>query len=376
MKIKPLIKIEINSLNQEKIFNKLLQNNIEIYDIKRIDKAKTLFEIETKHFAKTKKILSNNSVKITNKSDLGLTHLKSIFLLRLGVFIGILFSLILCIFASFFVLKIDIVGTDYIEKIKVLEYLYSQNIDIFSTKSNINCTNLELELFESFNEISMVSVSLKGATLLVNIKEKSLDEINAENKYSNIVSNFNGRIIELDLVSGTAVAGVGDIVQVGDILVKAEIKDSSGTAQPIEAKAEIYAEIWSEFRYTHYEQSVQVVETGKQISSRQISIFGIVFFDKVESIEFEKYKTEISEIKLKNVILPIKIKQTIYKELKEIQITSNFEEEKEQIINECKQNALQNLKNSDIIKSEDFSITDGQGFTNVCYVIIAERKVF
>lgn len=376
MKIKPLIKIEISALNQEKMLNKLLENHIEIYDIKRQTRTETIFEIESKNINKTEKILSNNAVTIINRKSLGMAGIKAMFLLRLGIFIGILFSLILCVIASFFVLKIDIQGTNLIKNEEILQSLYEKNIDIFSSKADVNTSNLELYLFENFNEISMVSVAIKGATLIVNIKEKSVEEINAQQKYSNLVANFNGRISQFSLVSGTAMVSVGDIVEIGDTLVKAESKDSAGNLQQIEAKAEITAEVWSEFRYTHYDAIIEIVETGRQISSRQVFIFGIEIFNKTPKIEFEKFETETIETKLTNTILPLNIKQIIYKEVKENQIISNFEEQKEQIVAECKQNALQNLKDNDIIKNEDYTIVNGQGFTNVCYVITAERKVF
>lgn len=375
MELKPLIKMEIQGLNQEKIFNKFTKEKIEIYDLKRLSYSNSVFKIKPQNFALSKKIIENNQAKLTTTKSIGLYNLYKIFLLRIGVAIGVFICLVMCFFANFLILKIEIMGNETIEKSQIIEYLISQNISIFSSKNVLDTEQIELDLMENFNKISMISVIEKGATLIINIKEKSSNDEYTTGEYENLVSNFNGRITEFQLVSGTPLKNVGDIVKVGDVLVQSTYIDSAGNSQNIQAEAKISAEVWYESRTTHFDSVITTQATGEETNFYEISLMGLTIFSNKQANKYEKFEETITEKSFVNSILPLKIKYYKYIEMASIEIITDFNSVKDELIGDCKQNALQQVGQNDIIIKENCIITEEFGYTKICYLVTVNKII-
>lgn len=375
MKLKPLIKLEILGLNQENIFNNFIKQKIDTYDIKRLSYSKTIFKISPDNLAKTKKILENNQAKLTNTKFLGLYSFYKNFLLRLGITFGILTCLILCVIANFFILKIEIMGNEIIKTSQIIEYLVNQNICVFSSKNVLDTEQIELDLMDNFNEISMISVIEKGTTLIINIKEKPENNEYVSGEYENLVSTFNGRITEFQLVSGTPLKNVGDIVKVGDVLVQSTYVDSAGNFQNIKAEAHITAEVWYEGRTVHYDSVIQTLPTGEETKFYEISLMGLTIFSNKKANIYEKFEENIIEKSFVNSILPIKIKYFKYTEMASIEIVTDFNSVKDELINDCKQIALQQVCENDTLISENCSITEELGYAKICYLVTVNKII-
>ncbi|MDD4815792.1 MAG: sporulation protein YqfD [Clostridia bacterium] len=373
MKIKPLIKLEIQGLNQEKIFNNFVKEKVDTFDIKRVSHSQTSFKISPKNFDKTQKILEKNQVKITKTKTLGLFNFYKNTLLRVGILIGFFACLILCFVANFFVFKIEVLGNELIKTEQIIEYLATNDIKLFCAKSALNTETMKLELLENFDKISMVSVIQKGSSLIINIKEKSENDEYLSGNYENIVSNFNGRITKLQLVSGTALKKVGDLIKIGDILVLASYVDSSGNTQNIKADAIITAEVWYESRIIHYDSVIKTQPTGEKTQFYEISLMGLTIFSNKENIKYQYFEETITEKQFSNSILPLRIKYYTYIELATIEIVTDFQKVKNTLIDNCRQNALQQVAENDIITNENCTITEEFGSAKICYLVTVNK---
>ena len=73
--------------------------------------------------------------------------------------------------------------------------------------------------------------------------------------------------------------------------------------------------------------------------------------------------------------MPIQIQTITYYEVETIEIQSDFETHKQEIIEQCKKNALQQCAQGDIIKSEKSVVTAGSGCTFVSYIVTVQRQI-
>lgn len=370
MRMKSLLNIEIFGLNQEKIFNKFSEAGIEIFDLVRTSHSTAFFSITPNNLKKVQSILNENQIKIKKIKKQGFIKLSSAILLRLGILVGFCLSILLLIISNYFIINIKIYGNENLKTEEILNFLKEKNVNSLVLKNSIQSDELEISMLENFNEISMVSIVKKGATLLVNIKEK-IPENSLE--FENIVSEYNGRIIDINLVSGTPKKKAGDIIKIGDILVEGYFLNSHNEKVKINPQAEIKAEIWFEEKIIHYDKKIVSEYTGNEIKLRTVSVWGLELFSNFTGKTFDKFEIESSYIKLKNVILPFTVKYSIIKEIKIYEKTCLFEDVKDNLINECKQKALQKIGINDIIKNEKCTITPGAGFTVVSYLMIVEK---
>ena len=377
MKFQSLIEIKIEGLNQEKFFNKLNNLGVEIFDFKRLSYSISIFKILTKDIKIVKKNLDSNNFKIIYIKKIGLNKFINKIISSVGIVLGLLIFLAFLFISNNFILRIDIIGNQNISSNTILEFLNNNKIGCFSSKNSINNENLEKILLANFNEISMVSVIEKGSTLIINIKEK-IETANSDsldnNKYKNIVAEYNGRIKNIELISGTLNVKPGSLFKKGDVLVFAYYYDSLNNKKCIEASAKINAEIWIETQYTHYENQIEKYYTGNEITIKNISLCGVNLFNQEKDIIYKNYETTQTQTKLKNVLLPITISTITYKEIKTKKITKMFQDYKEDILKKCQENTLQKLLKNDIILSENYNIINQTNdIINIQYVITVER---
>ena len=361
------IRIYIKALNLAQIFEKLRQSNIVVSQIRKGEDFKSEFIIERKNLSFAKKILANFNAEILEIQDIGPVKFWKAAISRICIPVALMIAFLSMYAASFYVFKVDIRGLETLSTGEIREFLQSENIGYLTNKKSINTPTLELDLLENFPQISMVSVMIKGLTLVVNIKEK---ENYTPETLCDIIADFNGRITSINLISGTANVEVGDVVQAGDVLVSA----TSGN-QTVKPEANITAEVWLESTYCHFETTYQTLRTGKKKVLNNVFCMSLPIYQSSAASPFENFEETTTETKLQNTILPIQIQTRTFYEVETIEIISEFETYKADIIDHCKKNALQQCAQGDIIKSEKSVISPGNGCTYVSYVITVQRQI-
>src|SRR5690554_6344937 len=113
--LKSLIEIKINGLNQEKVFNKLSEKGIEIFDLTRDFHSSAVFSVLPYNLEKTMAILNQNQIAIKDIKKQGLIKLYSGAISRFGILIGFCLSLILLFISNNFIFSIKIYGTERID---------------------------------------------------------------------------------------------------------------------------------------------------------------------------------------------------------------------------------------------------------------------
>lgn len=370
MDVKPSILYKIYALNQEKIFEEMRKNKISVFDIER-NNNDTTFKIFPNNCKKTNNILKKYNAKIIKTQNYGLINLIEKFKAKVALFMAIILCLFAFTFINNLVLKIDVYGTENIDKADIVEFINSKQISSMDINSE-DINNLELQLMENFEEISLVSIIKKGITLIVNIKEKTIYPTPPDGGLD-IIAEYNGRITSLHVLSGSTDYKEGDLVQKGDILVNG-IRANESTSENIKAEAKITMEVWYETKYVHNPIQIQTIKTGRIEKYQEVEVFGRKLYSNLRDCTFQNYQKEESEQKI-NLLFPLIIKHTIYYEVENIEKNTPFEEKKQEILKKCKENTLQMVSNSDIIKSEDCEITQQGDSTIVQYIIIVEKTI-
>lgn len=373
IRIDQQVRFYCKGLNQEYFFNKLLDKGIVLFDLKKINSLEFTFCIFLHYSRIVESMAVQNSILVLKKKKIGFFSYIKNFFLKFGILAGATVCSISFLLMENFVFRIDVFGNENITSKDIIAFLGSQNISIFSPIHNINCKETERLLIENFEEISSVSIVKKGMSLILNIKEKIA--IPNQN-YNDLIADFNGRIKSIKAISGTALKSAGDLVKKGDVLIQACVKNQHGEIINIEPKAEICCEIWLESEQLHHAEKYVYTETGRTQINKKISYSGITIFDNFKDVKFQNYEQAYSVKYIKNMILPLKIEYFTYKEIKKELITSCFQDVKDKILCECREIALQNAIENDIIIEERHLIDEQQfGVTSVKYLVLVERNL-
>ncbi len=361
----------LRGLNQEKLLN-LMAKQCQLFEIDRSKKNEVSFLCHYSHHKQIKTILQNSS-----NIEWQLQHFGPMAILEnskkyVGLFVGFVLFVLFYGVQSQFVLRCNIYGNRQVQECEIVQFVEN---NFSKKKSKINLDQMQFALMKEFDQIGFCSCIIKGQTLLVSIKEKVMPEEMVGN-FVPIVAKYDGRITKIDLISGTEMVRVGDIVKRGDILVQPYTINSAGQKMEVEADAKIEADVYWQGSVDHYDKRIEVARTGRHFESHQILLFDLEIYKHERTQTFAMYETEVSMRELsKNLLLPFVLKKTVVYELKEVVIESNFEDVREEYVEKAKTKALEICESCDTIKEEFYTVRYLSGVTIVNYCIITQEEI-
>lgn len=370
--IKNRTTFKVKGLNQERVLNNI-SKKVKVLNYKREDSLHSQFEVELKNSKTIKKLVEEQGLEIISISHSGLFYNLKKTLLRYGIIAGIIISLIFYLIQFNLVLKIQVWGGESVECQEVKSFVKENMGSNF--KSKISTDNLEIMIRNNFDFVSSVSVAIVGQSLIINLNPAVLpDEMGDE--FQPIVSEYDGLITEIHLIQGTLNVNEGDIVKKGDVLVLPCTTDADGTVYQVQPKAEIYANVWLSSSVTHYDYRIESVRSGKAVTNMEVLLGDLVIYSNATTVNFEDYEVEsYTQVLTKNLILPFKLRKTTYYEIETNEIISNFEDVKEDKIEEARQKTLIFLQENDIIIKENYYISEGAGCHIVSYTITTSKNI-
>lgn len=268
-------------------------------------------------------------------------------------------------------------GIESISQTEVIQILKQNGFEKINKKSDIDTSKFEKDLSSNLKNISLVSIIIKGNTLVVSIKEKVQNsEYENKDNFEPIVSNFDGVLTKVQLVQGMLNKKVGDIIKKGDVLVFPYIVDASGNQRKVEPKAEIYAKVYITQKASFYDVEMIAKRTGKSMIKTDIFAFGLKIFSDHKECEFALYETESTKKTISNGnIFPITLEKTTFYEIQNERVENDFEQKKQQIMDDLKQKTLKNLQECDIIENERQNVTRIAGKNELEYVLEIQKRI-
>ncbi len=313
-------KVKIKDVSCEKVITQLINKNLKIKNIKKLSSDEFTFECYPNVFNSLKH-LNDTDISIIEKS--GLPSILNKYKHRYGLFVGALLFVSLFYIISLFVWDIQITGNDIISTQKIFEQLEANGLKKGKLKSSYDIKNIENDFLSQNDNISWISVNLKGTVAFVEIREKNEKiEIVDSSKPSNIYASRDGVIASIKAYMGYGVVKVGDTVTAGDIIVSGEYTDKYGKEYKLHSYAKVMA-------YTTHSYTVTVPYkvTQQQITGKNKKYYTIMFtrFDIPlyfkKNIRYNNYSKNESYKKFKltnNFVLPFSIKKTTYSETENI----------------------------------------------------------
>ena len=361
-----MIRIEIKGVNLNK-FLKIVCQKYRLKNIERISHTKIEFDIESKNYKKFVVNCDKMCYTYKIKSYSGIDKYKKTICSHFGYLFGVLLVGIIFILLNNTILKIDIYGLQSVDK-NTIYTLLKENDIFLGSKGKKEYKDLEKQIKESCESISQISIAQKGNYLILNIKEK-LSQNHTAQSYD-IVAEFDGIIENIIVTQGTQIKNNGDSFKKGDILVKGEFISMQGKVEKCKAIAKIIC-IESHTIYTQFkEYDFKNERTGESLTKNTL-IFNDFQSRRKMHIPFENYEVEEKESYLfYNFFLPIKLKTTIWYEVKLELVKKDFEKEKDIIT----QNNEKILREQFIDKNID-KITTEYIKTGTGYLVVSTIQI-
>jgi len=280
----------------EKFTNLCKRNNIKFWNVKKIGVSKIILTTGIKDFKKIRKCKSKSGCRVKIQAKKGFPFWTFRYRKRKWCLLGIVIFLVLIKIMTSLVWNIEIKGNETINTNQLISELNELGLKKGVLKNSIDTLELSYQMMIKRDDIAFISITTKGTKVIVDIFEKvKVPESIPKDEPCDIVASKPGLITTLNVLAGKKNVKVGDVVNVGDILVTGimEMTKLPDKSQRIHAIAEIKAKVW-------YEQSQKLKkEESLEISQLQEYAYKIAY-DKImkkidESAEILKEDVKYEE---------------------------------------------------------------------------------
>ncbi|MDE5818803.1 MAG: sporulation protein YqfD [Lachnospiraceae bacterium] len=252
-RVRATVRIDVKGNAKERYLNMCRARHFPVWDVTS-DKKNDVITMcmNREDFLESKSAIRKTGVKVSVKEKNGLPFLlKKINKRRVfvaGAVLGMLFLFMMM--RSIWAFQFE--GTKRITDEQIVDYLESCGVTIGTPIRELNYEELEQGLREQFPEITWASVSQRGTTLIIRIREREYTEISQRyDDRTDIVADVDGVIVSMVVKEGVPYVQKGDVISEGDILV--------GGAVPIyDENSEI-----SGYHYYHAQADI-LVETSQR----------------------------------------------------------------------------------------------------------------
>lgn len=250
-RVRATVRIDVKGDAKERYLNMCRARHFPVWDI-RSDKKNDVITMcmNREDFLESKGAIRKTGVKVDVKAKNGLPFLlkkinkRKVFVA--GALLGILFLFLMM--RSIWAFEFE--GTKRITEEQIVDYLESCGVVIGTPIRKLHYEELEQGLREQFPEITWASVSQRGTTLLVRIREREYTEISQRyGDRTDIIADADGVIVSMIVKEGVPYVQKGDVIGAGDILV-------SGAVPVYDENSEI-----SGYQYYHAQADILVETT-------------------------------------------------------------------------------------------------------------------
>ena len=169
-------KIKLTGVNQHRIYKLAQKNKIKLQNLEKIDYKTLFFDIKAGNLKNLIAICEKNNYNVSIVKRYGLILLFESLKQKIGIVIGAFLLIILSIFSTNFVWRVKIYGVSEKKYEEVSKILINLNIKTFSPNNKQHILSAEKEILNNVKGLSQVSVSVKGTTVIINVKQAVLKE--------------------------------------------------------------------------------------------------------------------------------------------------------------------------------------------------------
>lgn len=290
--------IRIYGYGSRRFVNLCRNHGIDLWLIRYDDIEDVLYcRIFLKDFYRVRPIVRKCRVRPVVLERTGFPFLVAEMEKRLSFFTGMVIFFCILFFLASRIWGISIEGQSFHTKESLLKYLDGHDVYGGMAVKDVDCSGIREDMRHSFQDISWVSVELRGSKIFIKLKEAQLiDEKKKKERPASLVARDAGVIVSIVTGKGTAKVRAGDEVKKNNVLISG-LDEIIGDADEVVKKRRVRAEgkvvVESVKKYEDVlkESYSRKEYTGRNKYLYNISIFGknVFFYNPLNHLEtYEK----------------------------------------------------------------------------------------
>src|SRR5699024_8189396 len=334
------VRISIEGHLPEMFFQSCINQSIPVWNIKKEAKDKCSGNIKLEHVQLIKRIKRQHGYKVKFTQKKGIPFFFNRFLGKKELIFGLIVGIMLIIFLSNIIWKVEITGVpkDLEEKIstQLTSYGIHPGVWTFTLDSP---GDIQRQLEEDVPELLWVGVHKKGTTFVLEGVEKLIVEKEKVEGPRDLVATKKGVIKKIYVSKGQPKVQVNDYVEPGDLLVSGNLTDKDdaeedsekGEQKPIyvTSEGEVIANTWYELSVTVPLKTNHERLTGKQENKYYLQMNDInipIWGYRSPEYELSTIENEHHAIRFLKWQLPVNIVKSTISEKEQLDMKRSKEE--------------------------------------------------
>ena len=313
MFLKNYIRIKVKGKNIERFIRRMMNNHIDLLDIKYIKNDTVLLKI---NYIDYEKILDIKTIYEVNIVDVyGINRVKKIInkykLLLLTIFIGFIVLVIM----TNIITSVEVIHTDGELRELIIDELYEYKVKPNHFKKSYD----ELDkikkkiLLDHKDKIEWLEIGNIGTKYIVRVEERKILKNKKDTKKVNIVAKKSAFIKDVYATNGVVLKEKNDYVNKGDVVISGEVYLNEELKNITSAAGKVYGEVWYksviEFPYFYHD----LTYTGNNKTVYSIKFLNFTF-DLFNFKPFKNHKDN-DKVLLKSFLIPLKLVKSSQKEV-------------------------------------------------------------
>lgn len=269
-----LVLVSITDEEYLNIIKVLLRLDI-YYSELSIKNNKVYFKVNYDDYNNLKKYFIN--IKLEKR--LGLDGIISFMKKHYIILISFIITYGLLLLLSNVIFDIEIVTNN--NELKRIINLYLEENGIEKNKFMKSYEELEIIkkkiLEENKDTIEWLEIERVGTKYIVSLTERVINDKEIETTKRDLVAKKDALILYLINKNGTSIKEVNELVKKGDIIITGDIIKNEEVVDRVDAKGEVYGEVWYTVNTTVPYKHIDYVNTGEIVNHIYLDIFGKKF---------------------------------------------------------------------------------------------------
>ncbi len=288
--MKGYLRVRVWGFSPERFMNLCSNKGILLWDIVREGDVYYM-NITLKGFWEIRPIAKKTGARVAILERYGLPFFLPRLLKRKMFVLGLVLAVVFWTVSSLFIWDIKLNGNYQITDDVFQDFLKENQVRIGMRRDELDIQELEKQIRRQFPQITWASARLDGTKLLIDIKENDAPiatrEHAVDEKHSmggaqdapgtDLVAEYNGRVVSIIVRSGVPKVAIGDTVEKGTVMVegKVPVYNEDATVREyyyVDADADIVLEHASEFTASLPFDHTEKRYTGREKSSHYIKL--------------------------------------------------------------------------------------------------------
>lgn len=239
-----IITVKLTGKGKERFINKVIHHDIFIWQVKRHGTDVITFKMRLKDVKKLRTLSRETDCKISFLKREGFPFFLKKLLGNSGVMVGALLFVIVILFLSNIIWKIEIEGAHPETEHKIRQQLTKMGVKVGTLQFFVDdVESIQRKLTDRIEELTWIGVELDGTIYHFKVVEKEEPEIKQAEGTQNLVAKKKAVIVDMFVEEGQTAVKVNDYVEPGQLLVSGVI-GKEGEEKAVAAKGKIFGETW------------------------------------------------------------------------------------------------------------------------------------